>query len=518
MKSTKKLLTRTLKHKANGILRWPLALITIAGLAIAHGGNAQPISESTIYSFTGTGGDGGYPEAGLIADSEGNLYGTTTSGGAYGNGAVFELVNNSGTYSERTLYSFSGTDGYAPGSLIMDGHGDLYGTTASGYPPNEFGNVFELVNNAGNYSEKILHTFTEAYGDGGGPAGGLIIDSQGNLYGTTELGGADGYGSVFELVNRSNSYSEVILYSFSNGADGCMPQADLVMDSQGNLYGATGSSDPELCSGTGTVFELAKGSAGYVEHTLYSFSDTGQDAAYPEAGPILDGQGNLYGTTYAGGVDGQGTVYELVNNSGTYSERILHSFSPTNGDGYHPEAALVMDSLGDLFGVTTNGGTAGGYGTVFELINNSGSYSEQVLHSFSDTGEDGAFPFTAGLLESPSGVIYGATGLGGLDNAGTVFELAGLPTPQQGAQSLISQVNALYSQGVLNSGQDNSLVTELQHAIAMMNAGKINGAIGNLQSFITEVNDLSSSGVLSPAQAQALISDANNIIEQLQSI
>jgi uncharacterized repeat protein (TIGR03803 family) len=192
---------------------------------------AAPLAKAqvatTLHSFTNSGGDGEVPEAGLIMDGSGNLYGTTTNGGANGYGTVFELVYSSGSYAEKVLYSFtnSGGDGLDPvAGLIMDSSGNLYGTTTIG-GANGYGTVFELVNSSGSYAEKVLYSFTNSGGDGWYPYAGLIMDASGNLYGTTESGGANRVGTVFELVNSSGSYAEKVLYSFTNsGGDGGGPK------------------------------------------------------------------------------------------------------------------------------------------------------------------------------------------------------------------------------------------------------------------------------------------------------
>ncbi len=214
--------------------RFPIRFVSVAfvayGLLTSHTANAQ----STIYSFTGANGDGAGPYglAGLIMDANGNLYGTTESGGTNALGAVFELVNNNGTYTETTLHSFTnanGDGGYPDAGLIMDQNGNLYGTTID---PGQ-GTVFELVkNNDGTYTEKTLHSFTGAAGDGAYPQAGLVMDKNGDLFGTTFLGGDPDYclvfgggcGTVFELINSNGSYSFIVLHSFTGqNGDGAYP-------------------------------------------------------------------------------------------------------------------------------------------------------------------------------------------------------------------------------------------------------------------------------------------------------
>ncbi len=329
--------------------------------------------------------------------------------------------------TETVLHSFTGVDstpgdGAAPyDALLVDSSGNLYGTTTAG-GDSGLGTVFELVNSSGSYTEMVLHSFGASASDGAVPYGRLVMDSFGNLYGTTQSGAR----TIFELVNSAGGYTENVLYSFpSTGANGANPYAGLVMDSSGNLYGTT---DHGGASGLGTVFELVKSGASYTEKVLYSFTGTNGDGKYPDvAGLILDSSGDLYGTTLYGGASNAGTAFELVNSHGSYTEQVLYSFTGTGSDGKEPDAAgLVMDSAGDLFGTTLYGG-ASGFGTVFELVNSSGTYSEKVLHSFTGigtgTGTDGADPYAQLVLDS-SGNLYGTTSFGGgTVGLGTIFEL-----------------------------------------------------------------------------------------------
>src|SRR6266571_4472759 len=174
-------------------------------------------------------------------------------------------------------------------------------------------------------SLSVLHTFQGGSCDGANPFAGLIMDSSSNLYGTTKFGGTSGFGTVFELVNSSGAYTESVLHSFVNsGGDGLSAQAGLIIEASGNLYGTTLSGGT---NGTGTVFELVNSSGTYSEKILYSFANSGGDVLKPAAALIMDSSGNLYGTTQNGGTNGFGTVFELVNSSGTYSEKVLHSFA-----------------------------------------------------------------------------------------------------------------------------------------------------------------------------------------------
>jgi uncharacterized repeat protein (TIGR03803 family) len=298
-----------------------------------------------LYSFTG--GDGSHPRAALIADAAGNLYGTTIRGGANDAGTLFQLTP-SGTLN--VLYSFSGgSDGALPfAGLIADAAGNLYGTTNGGGAGGQ-GTVFELDPSG---TLTVLYSFTG--GNDASPWAGLIADAAGNLYGTTE--GGDGPGEVFQLTPSGTLN---VLHDFT-GRDGAVPHGVLIADSAGNLYGTTHNGGT---SGYGTVFQLTPSGA---LNVLYSFTG-GSDGAYPEAGVIADMAGNLYGTTYGGGAAGQGTVFQLTP-SGALN--VLHSFTG-GSDGGRPVADLLADAAGNLYGTTSSGGATascpGGCGTVFQL-------------------------------------------------------------------------------------------------------------------------------------------------------
>jgi len=326
-------------------------------------------AETTLYTFMGM-ADGGNPEAGLVMDSAGNLYGTTYQGGelsaclqvASGCGVVFKL-DTAG--KETALYTFTGgADGANPfAGLIMDAAGDLYGTTLYGGDSNS-GNVFKIDTTG---KETVLHTFTGG-ADGGNPQARLVLDPSGNLYGTTQHGGTYLKGTVFKL---STDGEESVLHSFGGPPDGAYPLAGVVLDSAGNLYGTTFQGGiPYACfsAGCGVVFKLDSSGK---ESTLYSFTG-GTDGANPEASVVLDTLGNLYGTTLQGGdatacfSAGCGVVFQLAT---TGTETVLHSFGSVNNDGSNPAAGLILDALGNIYGSTQYGvspGTAR-YGTVFTI-------------------------------------------------------------------------------------------------------------------------------------------------------
>jgi uncharacterized repeat protein (TIGR03803 family) len=409
------------------------------GTLVSIGGIAATDTESVRHSFSGNGGvgdstDGAQLEAGLLAGTGANsgyFYGTSYKGGTYNSGAVFRIAK-SGTLTP--LYSFTGNGGIAesidgafPGAgLIADSAGNLYGTTEQG-GANGTGTVFKITS-AG--TESVLYSFGQLGGaDGTSPYAGLVLGSDGNFYGTTKNGGAYGEGVVFKLTA---SGTETVLYSFSGDGgmsgsnDGANPEASLVQASDGNFYGTT------LYGGTydqGSVFKITPSGA---EAVLYSFSGNGgirgsTDGALSYASLIQASDGNLYGTTEFGGAHGEGTVFRITLAG---AEAVLYSF--TGGpegihgstDGAQPVSNLTQGNDGNYYGATFRGGTYDS-GTVFKL---SESGVESVLHSFSGSvnGTGGLANSTdggggVGLLQGNDGNLYGTTEYGGQYDEGTVF-------------------------------------------------------------------------------------------------
>jgi len=358
-------------------------------LLLAAGHTAQAQTETILYNFTCQ-TDGCPPQAGVAVDEKENLYGTISSGGAFGFGAVFELTA-SGTFT--TLYSFTGgTDGGFPqAGVVLDSKGNLYGTTSGGGAAN-LGTIFKVTASG---METVLHSFTCGV-EPCEPRRGVVLDSKGNLYGTAYPGGSFSFGSVFELTS---SGTFTTLYSFKSGVDGNVPNQGIVLDKSGNIYGTTNYGG---ASNFGTVFEVTPSGT---ETVLHTFTPNGKDGFYPAAGVILDSKDNLYGTTASGGTIGVGTVFKVTASG---SETILHSFSGGK-DGITPEASMVLDKKDNLYGTTAYGG-AFDLGTVFELT----SYgTETTLHSFADNGTDGYFPFQADLAIDKSGNLYGIAVEGG---------------------------------------------------------------------------------------------------------
>ena len=336
-------------------------------------------TESTLHSFNFNGIDGYYPTAAVVVDASGNVYGTTRDGGTggctlggspIGCGVVFELtpqLAGSG-WTETVLHSFTGdfVDGSNPlASLIFDGSGNLYGTTAAGGTFGE-GTVFELSPNGGGvWTETVLYSFQNNASDGTSPSASLVFDTAGNLYGTTSAGGSSsacGCGTVFQLTPvTGGGWTEKIIHSFFE-TDGYLPQAGLIIDKAGNLYGTT------FFGGTygyGTAFELSPEVGGnWNLTTLQNFNISGDGGAYLYGGVILDAKGNLYGTTFRGGASDEGTVFELSPAGfGAWKEKVLYSFS---NSGYQPDAGVIADASGNLYGTTYGGGSGSG-GTVFAV-------------------------------------------------------------------------------------------------------------------------------------------------------
>jgi len=462
-----------------------------------------------LHSFNGT-TEGSAAEAPVIMDNLGNFYGTTAFRGSsnncnFGCGTAFKL-DSLGNLT--VLHSFVGDasdGGHSFAGLVMDAAGNLYGTTEQGGAAG-FGTVFK-IDSSGN--ESVLHNFTGAPNDGATPVGSLVLDAAGNLYGTTTVGGSSpfafhgtpGLGTVFKIDPAGN---ETVLHSFNN-VDGDFPLGTLLLDSGGNLYGTAAFGG---ASGNGVVFKVDPLGN---ESVLYNFEGQ-SDGNTPVGGVIMDLAGNLYGTTFRGGIsamcNGCGTVFK-VDTLG--NETVLYTFKG-GSDGANPAAGLVMDGANNLYGTTSDNDIAapGLVGTVFKL---DPAGHETVLHNFTGGISDGQNPRSA-LIMDASGNLYGTTEGGGAFSAGLVFRLTA-QTPQQATQAIIDAVNALFAQGVLNKGQDNSLVKKLQHAINLIIAGDNAGAIQKLNTFISEVNELLSAGVLSQSQAASLINAANNVIARL---
>jgi uncharacterized repeat protein (TIGR03803 family) len=400
-----------------------LTLLVVFAIPALH---AQQLK--VLYRFAGQ-PDGSGPNAAPLRDKHGNLYVTTFAGGTVGWGSVVEL---DAAGHETVLHSFTGgSDGTTPNSgLIMDANGNLYGTTYSGgsqhcFDGNGCGTVYELSPVAGGWKATILYAF-KGRSDGALPRNGpLALDAAGNLYGTTTYGGVKawphGSGVVFKLAHTSRGWKEQVIHAFGAGSsdDGLTPWSGVVLDSNGNAFGTTyyGGSSPCAC---GTVYKIDSNG---VETVLYSFEGGTTDGGGPMYAPVLDKKGNLYGTTAYGGDTscaaplGCGTVYKIT---AAGHETLLHIFTGYPNDGAFA-GALVQDASGNLYGTSGGGdstncpvdGTSNGCGLIFEM-NTKGK--ETVLYNFTGL-ENGSGPAGVNIY---AGKLYGATQGG----AGELFRVS----------------------------------------------------------------------------------------------
>lgn len=388
-------------------------------------------TETVLYSFTGN-ADGGYPLGGLIFDQAGNLYGATSS-------SVFELApSSSGTWTETTLAPSSrlsfGT-GYV-GNLTFDGAGNLYGASVSGGNSQCYlvgcGFIFKLAPANGSWTLSTIYTFTGG-STSSSPIGGLILDQAGNLYGIATGDGSVGNctsdqfgcGAVFELTPNGNSWAENILYDFPAGE---YSESPLIFGRGGHLFGTTILGGNSNClGGCGAVFEMTPNKASWTLNPIYQF--TGGTDGYAPAGRVaFDSAGNLYGTASTGGSGQCGTVFRLRPSSGVWTENVLYSFKGLNdGCGL---SDVLLSSSGSIFGVA--GGGPGQFGLVFELSPAKGLWNKSTLASF--IGTDGANP-ASGLILDSSGNLYGETYDGGVAGGGTIFKVT--PGTRGGTENLL---------------------------------------------------------------------------------
>lgn len=410
-------------------------------------GDASAYTLKALHSFCtwANCGDGGKPVAGLLRDTSGDLYGTTPSGGANGKGVLFKLIPNpeTGKYKEYVLHNFCTLVDCADGSnpqaeLIMDVDGNLYGTTENGGADKDAGVIFKLTYGDSGWSLSVLHNFCSVNlgapcADGGnsvagltyaGQAGGKPWDESSPLFGTTLTGGQHGRGLAFKLVSNGGAWQESIVHDF----DSAQAPLGLIMDPAGNLFGMTVGGGKY---GHGILYRLAAGT--WSETTLHNFCAEANcaDGDYPVGRLAMDASGDLFGMTERGGSDcgdgfGCGVVFARKAGGG-YS--VIHVFPSGVADGVFPPGSPVLDASGDLYGTTHEGGTfhdQGSGGTVFRLSYDSGTqqWREKTLHTFSgfDGSKHGSYPDGPVIVDG-SGNLYGTTSMGGLSGSGTVFEL-----------------------------------------------------------------------------------------------
>jgi uncharacterized repeat protein (TIGR03803 family) len=415
-----------------------MSSVTLIALVLVAAAGAGNVLKDTILHSFGNGTDGAYPFGALLQDSKGNYYGTTYEGGSgpcgdgNGCGMVFELSPTSkGTYTENVLYNFQGSpnDGGKPRTaLVMDSSGNLYGTTQHGGNTNcveDCGTVYELSPGSSGWTESIIYKFTGGK-DGEQPYAELLPDTSGNFYSTTNAGGAHGKGTVFELSPSNGSWKLTTLRAF-RGTDGEGPLAGVIFDASGNLYGTTAMGG----KGHGTVFELSPSSGGWTLNVLYEFAGGPTDGSQPRSDLGFDSSGNLYGTTQYGGAGtvckrGCGTVFELSpSGSGTWTESVIYSFGGAP-DGAYPFSAPTFDKAGDIFGTTDSGGSSpdcgDGCGVIYELTPSNGTWTESVIYDFKGFPKDGARSYATMIFDG-KGHLFGSTIFGGPYHAGVVFKI-----------------------------------------------------------------------------------------------
>jgi uncharacterized repeat protein (TIGR03803 family) len=402
-----------------------ILLISLIGFAAV---SAEAQTYTVLHNFSG-GGDGREPYAGLSMDRAGNFYGTTVYGGnlnncdlSYGCGVVFKLAREGSGWVLSALYTFQGgADGETPYAGVTVGpDGSLYGTTElggmlTGCVGVGCGTVYKLTPPATvckavscPWTKTVLYEFNGA--DGDEPLyGNLIFDQAGNLYGTTEAGGAYGAGTVYELTPSNGVWTESVLWSFTGGDDGRAPCSGVTFDSAGNLYGTT------VFGGTnqaGNVYELSPSGSGWTEKTLFSLD--GVYEGYESIGGVaMDHQGNLYGTARFEGAQGGGTAFQLAPSDGGWTYTLMQAFSGIAG----PVDTPTLDAAGSVYVTST---FTGGNGGVFKLTPSNGGWNSATLHSFN--GNDGSAPVGGVILET-NGNVYGSTANGGTDGKGVVFEI-----------------------------------------------------------------------------------------------
>jgi uncharacterized repeat protein (TIGR03803 family) len=387
-----------------------LAITLFTSLTMTLPAFAQ--TETVLYSFCPKGGwcSGGAAPDSLIADSAGNLYGTTYYGGTGVGGVAFTMTPAG---EESLLYTFTRVpyNGWAPEGLTLDNQGNLYGTTSKGGTNSIHfrvgdGTAFKLSPDG---TETTLYNFGAYKTDGAQPFAGMVLDTNGNLYGTTYWGGIYTFDTVFRLTPDG---VETVLHNFANDStDGGNPAATLIRDKYGNLYGTTQAGGS---SGAGTVFELTAAGSYKI---LHNFDGVQGDGVLPIGSLTLDSRGNLYGATFGGGgTNGTGTVFKLTPGSnGSWTETILYKFNQQTGSCQNPYSNVLLDAKGNLYGTTINGGASGG-GCAYEI---SAAGKLTILHSFGG-GNDGSGP---GSIVFFQGNLYGTTFGGGENSEGTAFKI-----------------------------------------------------------------------------------------------
>ncbi len=389
-------------------------------------GTAQAAAQTynVIYTFTGH-GTSANPIAGVTIDADGSLFGSTGWGGGEDPGTVYMLQPTGSGFTYSQLYATNdGAKGTFPWDPPAIGPGGLYVTMYTGgsdgdgtvlrvQPSPTLCRVISCLWNATD-----LYDFTRG-SDGGNPQAGVVFDKQGNMYGVTANGG-QGYGLAFEMTPSNGGWVYHVIYTFTDGDDGAFPVAPLLMDASGNLYGTAMAGGVPGCVGwgCGTIFKLSRSGASWSETTVYEFKD-GADGESPTGGLTADSAGNLYGATEGSAASVGGTVYELTPSGSGWTFNVIYDL-PGKGSG--PQGNLVRDSFGNLYGATWGDG-ADGMGNVFKLTPTKNGWTYTSIHDFSGS-PDGANA-SGGLAIDSNGVIYGTTYQGGSDHCfcGVVFRI-----------------------------------------------------------------------------------------------
>ena len=425
-------------QRVNRFSRLPI-LAVVFGLTLMAAGTARAQTYTVIYNFFSAQA----PTAGVTIDRAGNLYGTAAGGGTFGYGIVFRLAYKNSSWLFTPLYNFQGgTDGELPTNPLTIGpDGGLYGTTTyGGVEGCEYcGVVFKVTPPPTRcrsalcpWSERLLYRFTGGL-DGSGPAGPLLLDASGNIYGTTILGGTANDGTVFNLTASGGSWTESVLHNF-NIQDGTFPNSGVISDSAGNLYGTALSHGPYSF---GSAYELSPSGSGWDFTILHGFMWQ-TDGGYPLGGVTFDSAGNLFGTTAFLGPNGGGTAFELSPESDSWSFSNLYSFTCFGGycsespahvsrrepliysNTPGPRASLLRDTAGNLYGTTASDGAIG-CGSIFELSPTQDGWTYTTLHEF--TGGDDGCGSSGSVAMDSAGNLYGTAGGGALGN-GLVWEIA----------------------------------------------------------------------------------------------
>jgi len=406
-------------------------LLVVPLLLLATGAGASNFKVN--YSFQG-GLDGATP-SNVVADTAGNLYATTFSGGAFNAGAIVKLTQSGGVWTNTVLYSFcskaSCPDGWAPDrELVIDKKGNLYGITLwGGNPACQYGCgvAFRLHPANGGWKYQTIHRFDPSAGFY--PQASLTFDKAGNLFGTTSDASGLGHGTVFELTLSHGRWVHNVIYAFTEiGNDGSGPFSGVTIDQTGNLYGTTAYGGEH---GAGTVYQITSANGIWTHKTIYSFNNDRIDGQIPYSGVTVDEAGNVYGATYGGGDftgpicgNGCGTIYQLTPSGDAWSETVLYRFSG-GADGAFPSSHVVFDQTGNIYGAATQGGSPRcddgyGCGVVFELTPGGSTWSQSVLHRFTGN-KDGWAPRE--VFFDDKGKLHGNAAFGGLYNSGNLFSL-----------------------------------------------------------------------------------------------